>query len=203
MLIRYLGIGSVALLCGAALFQIVRPSVPIIKTVWAVEGEQICRQNQQVTASGRPPLVALSHDSLGRSLPSKDGCNVLAKGEVFLVSTDVQTSFDSRYFGPVAGLRPARPGPLSRSLARPRRAFEGSPGNWRRGGARVMGVEGKIKGGGVTTRLTPCLHIGFRNSLPFGCGVASLAVFPASAGNIEGVTLFLTMSQSRNPACVV
>ena len=102
MLIRYLGIGSVALLCGAALFQIVRPSVPIIKTVWAVEGEQICRQNQQVTASDRPPLVALSHDSLGRSLPSKDGCNVLAKGEVFLVSTDVQTSFDSRYFGPVA-----------------------------------------------------------------------------------------------------
>ena len=154
MLIRYLGIGSVALLCGAALFQIVRPSVPrllynpspsapvgwyrveptrpvrrdalvaafappeaaalaierhylppdvpLIKTVWAIEGEQICHENQRVTAPDRPSLVVLSHDSLGRSLPSKDGCYVLAKGEIFLVSTDVQTSFDSRYFGPVA-----------------------------------------------------------------------------------------------------
>ena len=154
MLIRYLGMGSIALLCGAALFQIVRPSVPrllynpspsapigwyrvepsrpvrrdelvaafappeaaalaierqylppdvpLIKTVWAVEGAQICHANRRVTAPDRPSLVVLTHDSLGRSLPSKDGCYVLAEGEVFLVSTDVQTSFDSRYFGPVA-----------------------------------------------------------------------------------------------------
>ena len=66
-----------------------------------------------------------------------------------------------------------------------------------------MGVEGKIKGGGVTTRLTPCLHIGFRNSIDQGHGVASFAVFPAHAGNIGGVTLYLTMPSSRKPACVV
>ncbi|WP_371398739.1 S26 family signal peptidase [Algimonas porphyrae] len=154
MLIRYLGMGSVALLCGAALFQIVRPSVPrllynpspsapvgwyrvepsrpvrrdelvaafappeaaalaierqylppdvpLIKTVWAVEGEQICHDSRRVRAPDRPSLVVLTRNSLGRSLPSKDGCYVLAEGEVFLVSTDVQTSFDSRYFGPVA-----------------------------------------------------------------------------------------------------
>ena len=55
----------------------------------------------------------------------------------------------------------------------------------------MMGVEGEIKGGGVTPRLTPCLHIGFCNSLPLGRGVASFAVFPAIAGSLGGVTLRL------------
>jgi len=32
------------------------------------------------------------------------------------------------------------------------------------GWARVKGAQGKIKGGGVTTLLTHCLHIGFGNS---------------------------------------
>jgi len=32
----------------------------------------------------------------------------------------------------------------------------------------VKGAEGKIKGGGVTPKLTPCLHIGFGNSRPKG-----------------------------------
>ena len=36
------------------------------------------------------------------------------------------------------------------------------------GRARVKGVEGKIKRGGVTTMLTHCLHIGFGNSPPKG-----------------------------------
>jgi len=37
------------------------------------------------------------------------------------------------------------------------------------------GAEGKIKGGGVTTMLTHCLHIVFRNSTPKGLGVTVLA----------------------------
>jgi type IV secretory pathway protease TraF len=76
-------------------------NIPLIKTVWAVEGEQVCHSNGVVEVAHRPALVVLSHDSQGRSLPSQDGCYTLAKDEVFLVSTDVQTSFDSRYFGPV------------------------------------------------------------------------------------------------------
>jgi len=153
MLIRVLGILSVATLCTASLVQIVRPSVPrllynpsssapvgwyklspneyarrgdlvaalapengavlaiereylppnipLIKTVWAVSGEQICHENGQVLVQGRPALVVLKHDVLGRHLPSRYGCYQLSKDEVFLVSTHVQTSFDSRYFGPV------------------------------------------------------------------------------------------------------
>ena len=77
------------------------PDIPLIKTVWAVGGERICHAKGVVSVARRPPLVMLSHDSRGRALPSRDGCYRLSKDEVFLVSTDVQTSFDSRYFGPV------------------------------------------------------------------------------------------------------
>ena len=153
MLIRVLGMLSVATLCTASLLQIVRPTVPrllynpspsapigwyrlwpnseilkgdlvatrlpengaalvrkrhylpqdvpLIKTVWAVSGERICHENRLVLVQGRPPLIVLKHDTLGRALPSRSGCYELSKDEVFLISNDVQTSFDSRYFGPV------------------------------------------------------------------------------------------------------
>lgn len=153
MIIRVLAPLAVATLCGATLWQIVRPSVPkllynpspsapigwyrlraekaivrgdlvaafapeeaqklaverhylptnipLIKTIWAVAGEEICHSKNVVQVANRPPLVMLSYDSQGRPLPSRDGCYTLAKDKVFLVSTDVQTSFDSRYFGPV------------------------------------------------------------------------------------------------------
>lgn len=77
------------------------PNIPLIKTVWAVSGEQICHENGQVYVHGQPPLRVLKQDGLSRPLPSKDGCYVISKDEVFLISNDVQTSFDSRYFGPV------------------------------------------------------------------------------------------------------
>ena len=65
-----------------------------------------------------------------------------------------------------------------------------------------MGVEGEIKGGGVTPRLTPYLHIGFRNSLPLGRGVASFGVFPAIAGSFGGVTLRFLTAIYRKPVHV-
>ena len=173
MLIKVLAPAAVAILCGATLFQIARPSaprllyntsasapvgwyrlyadrpitrdqlvaayaprkaneiaierqylpsdIPLIKTVWAVGGERVCHAERVVSVAGRPPLVVLSHDSRGRALPSMDGCYKLSKDEVFLVSTDVQTSFDSRYFGPV--LRTDVIGPV-RYLGRPKSRAE-------------------------------------------------------------------------------
>ena len=77
------------------------PNIPLIKTVWAISGEEICHVDGQVLVKGRPALIVLKHDVLGRLLPSRSGCYELLKDEVFLISNDVQTSFDSRYFGPV------------------------------------------------------------------------------------------------------
>ena len=58
------------------------------------------------------------------------------------------------------------------------------------GGARGEGAEGKIKGGGVTTMLTHCLHIVFRNSTAKRLGVTVFALFPAMLGKSGGVTLY-------------
>ena len=97
-------VAALAPISGAALAlerDYLPPNIPLIKTVWAVSGQQICHLDGQVLVQGRPALIVLKHDVLGRALPSRSGCYELSKDEVFLVSNDVQTSFDSRYFGPV------------------------------------------------------------------------------------------------------
>lgn len=76
-------------------------NVPLLKTVWAGPGEKICRLGAKIEAPNRPVLTAAAQDDLGRDLPRWDGCITLSKTEIFLISTDVQTSFDSRYFGAV------------------------------------------------------------------------------------------------------
>jgi conjugative transfer signal peptidase TraF len=74
---------------------------PLIKTVWAVAGEQVCYNTQSVSVPKRPDIPVLGQDVLGRDMPQKAGCHVLKEGEYLLISPDVQTGFDSRYFGPV------------------------------------------------------------------------------------------------------
>lgn len=74
---------------------------PLIKTVWAVHGDEVCYNNQSVSVPKRPDIPVLGQDVLGRDMPQKSGCLVLGSGEYMLLSPDVQTGFDSRYFGPV------------------------------------------------------------------------------------------------------
>ena len=74
---------------------------PLIKTVWAVQGDKVCYNNQSVSVPKRPDISVLGQDVLGRDMPQKWGCIVLGSGEYMLLSPDVQTGFDSRYFGPV------------------------------------------------------------------------------------------------------
>ncbi len=76
-------------------------NIPLIKTVWAVAGEEVCSEDGVVHAVNRPDIFTYELDSLGREMPSWQGCIILENNEAFLVSTDVQTSFDSRYFGAV------------------------------------------------------------------------------------------------------
>lgn len=124
---------------------------PLIKTIWAETGDEICSRNGRAFTSGRPALVVLSHDSAGRRLPPWDGCQTLSEDEVFLVSDDVQTSFDSRYFGPV---RRSDVLGIARLVG-----GQGEREKPDQGGARGRGAEGKIKGGGAPDGATPCLHI--------------------------------------------
>jgi len=75
---------------------------PLIKTVWAVQGDEVCYHNQSVSVPKRSDIPVLGRDVLGRDMPQKSGCLVLGPGELMLLSPDVQTGFDSRYFGPVS-----------------------------------------------------------------------------------------------------
>ena len=74
---------------------------PLIKTVWAVHGDEVCYNNQSVSVPKRPDIPVLGQDVLGRDMPQKSGCIVLKSGEYLIISPDVQTGFDSRYFGSV------------------------------------------------------------------------------------------------------
>lgn len=76
--------------------------VPLIKTVWAVGGERVCHDGQSVRVPNRPDISVLGQDGLGRALPVISGCYTLKADEVFLVSTSIANSWDSRYFGPVS-----------------------------------------------------------------------------------------------------
>ena len=50
----------------------------------------------------RPDISVIGQDGLGRAMPVMSGCYTLNADEVFLVSLDVQTSWDSRYFGGIS-----------------------------------------------------------------------------------------------------
>ena len=74
---------------------------PLIKTVWASQGTKICYENGFVSVPNYPVLPVLAQDSLRRDMPLMDGCYTLSAGEIFLASNEMDTSWDSRYFGPV------------------------------------------------------------------------------------------------------
>lgn len=68
-----------------------------IKRVAAREGVRVCAEGENVSV-GLETLTRATHDSVGRALPTWEGCHVLHSGEVFLLG-ETPDSFDSRYFG--------------------------------------------------------------------------------------------------------
>ena len=76
--------------------------IPLLKPVAAVSGATVCRVGRDVTVDGAPLAMALRADRLGRPLPVWSGCHLLRQGELFLLADASSSSFDSRYFGPVA-----------------------------------------------------------------------------------------------------
>ena len=135
--------------------------VPVIKTVWAVSGDEVCWRNGGVLVAGRPTLELRDRDSLGRPLPrQQEGCITLGPGEVFLVSSRTGNSFDSRYFGPVHTSLVIGPVRYIGSSDVQVGEAQGEAGAW----ARALGADCKIKGRSAKVGLTPCLHITFHGA---------------------------------------
>jgi conjugative transfer signal peptidase TraF len=76
-------------------------SVLVLKRVAAVSGQRVCERDGIVEIDGNPIARAKRIDGAGRSLDAWKGCRTLADGELFLLSSTADTSFDSRYFGPI------------------------------------------------------------------------------------------------------
>lgn len=75
---------------------------PLIKSVLAVEGDEICYHKSGVRVPNGSVIPVQVRDRSGREMPVKSGCVVLGPDEYFIASPDVQAGFDSRYFGPVS-----------------------------------------------------------------------------------------------------
>lgn len=131
--------------------------IPVIKTIGAVPGDEICRTSSAVILPDATILELQEFDSEGRRLPQlQTGCFILPFETVFLVSTGAKTSFDSRYIGPVHTSLVV--GPV-RYIGR--RDVQGDTRNVDLAGARALGADCKIKAGSAAKGLTPCLHIIF------------------------------------------
>ena len=74
--------------------------VPLLKHVFALAGQTVCRVDRTITIDGLVEGLALGYDRRGRPLPVWRGCRVVVAGEVFLMNRRPD-SLDSRYFGPV------------------------------------------------------------------------------------------------------
>jgi conjugative transfer signal peptidase TraF len=77
---------------------------PLLKPIAAIEGDRVTRTEEGIRINGR--LIAnskcLDHDRSSRPLPGAEANDVIvAKDEVWVISSYNPLSFDSRYFGPV------------------------------------------------------------------------------------------------------
>jgi len=75
--------------------------IPLIKTVWAVGGQIICWEDGVLRVPNYSDIAVLGQDNLGREVPRISGCHRLKDNEFLLISDQIKSSWDSRYFGPV------------------------------------------------------------------------------------------------------
>lgn len=75
--------------------------VPLLKRVFGLPGQRVCRSRRAITVDGVEMGDALDHDRTGRALPVWQGCRVIADGQLFLMNIDARDSLDGRYFGPI------------------------------------------------------------------------------------------------------
>ena len=73
--------------------------LPLLKTIGAVPGDRVCVSEDVVTVNGETVGPVFSHDSAGRSLPAIRGCELVAEGHFWPLSSYTPNSFDGRYMG--------------------------------------------------------------------------------------------------------
>lgn len=76
-------------------------NVPLIKRIVALSGDHVCHDGGAVFVNGDYLASTLDRDGAGLLMPVWHGCKRLADDEFFAVMAEVDTSLDSRYFGPL------------------------------------------------------------------------------------------------------
>lgn len=76
-------------------------SVPMIKYVAALSGDEVCAAGDEIRINGKIIARRKGFDRLNRPLPTWSGCRILASDEMFLLNSLAPESFDGRYFGVV------------------------------------------------------------------------------------------------------
>lgn len=76
------------------------PRTPILKSVVALGGDEVCRWSNDVFVNRKRIAGTLAADAAGRPMPSWFGCRVLEEGQYFLMQRH-ERSFDSRYVGAI------------------------------------------------------------------------------------------------------
>ncbi|MEL6237279.1 MAG: S26 family signal peptidase [Pseudomonadota bacterium] len=136
--------------------------IPVIKTIGAVAGDEICRIDSTILLPDGERLEIKDSDHMGRALPQLPaGCFTLPHETVFLVSTRIETSFDSRYIGPVHTSLVL--GPVRYIGGRHDVQVDAQGADL--AGARALGADCKIKARSAVMLLAPCLHIIFHSAI--------------------------------------
>ena len=76
-----------------------KKSIPVMKKVFATQGDLVCIKRGKVYINQRFISKVLQFDHKNHRLPKIKICRILKNGEFFLMSTKIPNSFDSRYMG--------------------------------------------------------------------------------------------------------
>ena len=77
-------------------------NVPLVKRVAAAAGDRVCAVGEAIYVNGRLETLRRAADPSGRPMPWWTGCEDIADGDLFLLTSGEPDAFDGRYFGVTA-----------------------------------------------------------------------------------------------------
>ena len=75
--------------------------IPLIKPIIGLPGDNVCLSPEGLKVNSKYVGAVAAADSKGLPLPHVNFCRNLKEGELWVGSTRIPNSFDSRYFGPI------------------------------------------------------------------------------------------------------